>query len=423
MEDLFKNTDFETRFSINFNAINNKLEPKVFNLKESLTSFIDHRFIVLKRRSKFRLLKTENRIEILKGFLIVFSHLNQVIKIIRTEIDPEKKLIKQFKINKRQAEAILGMRLRQLKKLEEKQIKDEYKELLLNKKMLELILKSRAKQVSLLEEEFKENLSIFENIKNCAERRTVINYKFETIAYEIEEFESKESVTIIYSKNGWIKSIKGHQDDYTNIKYKDGDSERFIIQCKNNDNLLIFTTLGKFYSIKCSKINSGRGYGDPVGVFIDRSDNEEIIFFDVFESNKDYLISNSSGKGFFVNSDSLSSSTKSGKKVMNLKANNKAICCSRKYGDSIAAFSGEKKSLKLLIFKHKEIPVLAKGTGVILQKFKSGKTFITTCLDSKIGLINQLSGKVILNNKDLLNWIGKRAQSGKIQPRNILSKL
>ena len=147
MEDLFKNTDLETRFSINLNAIDDKLEPKIFNLKNSLSSFLDHRFIVLKRRSKFRLLKTENRIEILRGFIIVFSHLNQVIKILRTETEPEKRLIKHFKINKRQAEAILGMRLRQLKKLEEEQIKDEHKELLANKKMLELILKSKVKQI------------------------------------------------------------------------------------------------------------------------------------------------------------------------------------------------------------------------------------------------------------------------------------
>ena len=172
-----------------------------------------------------------------------------------------------------------------------------------------------------------------------------------------------------------------------------------------------------------SRVNTGRGYGDPVGIFIDRSDNEEIIFLDVFDKNKEYLISNSAGKGFFVSSENLSSSTKSGKKVMNLISNNKAICCSEKQGDSIAVFSGEKKSLKLLVFKHKEIPTLTKGTGVILQKFKSGKMVNATCLDSKIGLINKLNGKVFLNNKELPNWQGKRAQSGKIQPRNILSKL
>tara|TARA_B110001454_G_scaffold217598_1_gene243337 strand:+ start:484 stop:2691 length:2208 start_codon:yes stop_codon:yes gene_type:complete len=423
MEDLFKNTDLEIRFSINLNAINSKLEPKVFNLKDTLKSFLDHRFAVLKRRSKFRLIKTENRIEILKGFLIVFSHLNQVIKIIRTDNQPEKKLMKTFKINHRQADAILAMRLRQLKKLEENHIKDEHKNLLINKKELELILRSKSKQISILEEEFQENLSIFKNIEGCSNRRTIINHEFKSVDYEIEEFETKEPIAIILSKNGWIKSIKGHQDDYNNVKYKDGDCEKTVVQCKNNDNLLLFSSLGKFYSIKCSRINTGRGYGDPIGAFIDRADNEEIIFANSYDSKKDYLIANSAGKGFFVNSENLSSSTKSGKKVMNLKTNDKAISCNEKIGDSIAVLSGEKKSLKLLIFNHKEIPTLTKGTGVILQKFKTGKMVVALCLDSKIGLINKLSGKVILNNIDANHWSGKRAQSGKIQPKNIFSKL
>ena len=250
--------------------------------------------------------------------------------------------MKTFKINHRQAEAILAMRLRQLKKLEEKQIKEEHKELLSIKKELELILRSKTKQTSILESEFKENLEIFHNVKGCVNRRTLINNNYKNVEYEIDQFESKDPITVLISKNGWIKSLRGHQEDYENIKYKDGDSKKFIIQCRNNDRLLLFSSLGKFYTINCAKINTGRGFGDPLSLMIDKSDNEEIIFANFYDTSKKYLITSSSGKGFFVNAEDLMASTKSGKRVMNLKDNDRAISCSEKYGDSIAIFSGEK---------------------------------------------------------------------------------
>tara|TARA_B110000003_G_scaffold196981_1_gene195634 strand:- start:1189 stop:3414 length:2226 start_codon:yes stop_codon:yes gene_type:complete len=422
MEDLFKNTDLEIRYSINLNAISSKLEPKIFSLKDSLLSFLNHRYDVLKRRSKFRLLKAQNRIEILKGFLIVFAYLNQVIKIIRTEDNPEKKLMQKFKINKRQAEAILAMRLRQLKKLEEKQIKEEHKELLATKKELELILRSKTKQTSLLESEFRENLKIFESIKGCVDRRTIINNDFKVVEYQVEQFETKEPVSVIISKNGWIKSIKGHQDNYDNIKYKEGDSKKFVILCKNNDRLLLFSSLGKFYTINCSKINTGRGFGDPISLMIDKSDNEEIIFAKTYESDKDYLITSSSGKGFFVNTNDLMASTKSGKKVMNLKDNDRAVSCYEKKGDLIGVFSGEKKSIKLLILDHSDIPHMQKGRGVILQKFKNGKTLFSICLDSNEDILDK-KNKVLLSTKEMKKWLGKRAQAGKIEPKNLHLKI
>ena len=422
MEDLFKNTDLEIRYSINLNAISSKLEPKIFSLKDSLLSFLNHRYNVLKRRSKFRLLKAKNRIEILKGFLIVFAYLNQVIKIIRTEDHPEKKLMQKFKINQRQAEAILAMRLRQLKKLEEKQIKDEHKELLATKKELELILRSKTKQTSLLESEFRENLKIFESIKGCVDRRTIINNDFKVVEYQVEQFETKEPVSVILSKNGWIKSIKGHQDNYDNIKYKEGDNKKFVILCKNNDKLLLFSSLGKFYTINCSKINTGRGFGDPISLMIDKSDNEEIIFVKTYETDKEYLITSSSGKGFFVNSNDLMASTKSGKKVMNLKDNDRAVSCYEKKGDLIGVFSGEKKSIKLLIIDNLDIPHMQKGRGVILQKFKNGKTLFSICLDSNEDILDK-NNKVLLSTKEMKKWLGKRAQAGKIEPKNLHLKI
>ena len=422
MEDLFKNTDLEIRYSINLNAISSKLEPKVFSLKDSLISFLNHRYNVLKRRSKFRLTKAQNRIEILKGFLIVFSHLNQVIKIIRSSDNPEKELMKIFKINQRQAEAILAMRLRQLKKLEERQIKEEHKELLSIKKELELILRSKIKQTSILESEFKESLDIFHNMNGFANRRTQINNDYKTVEYKIDQFESKDPITVLISKNGWIKSIRGHQENYENIKYKDGDSKKFIIPCRNNDRLLLFSSLGKFYTINCAKINTGRGFGDPLSLMIDKSDNEEIIFVNFYDSTKKYLITSSSGKGFFVSAEDLMASTKSGKKVMNLKDNDRAVSCSEKHGNSIAIFSGEKKSIKLLIIDHSDIPQMQKGRGVTLQKFKNGKTFKSICLNLDEGIIDK-SNKTLLKSKELKKWLGKRAQAGKIEPKNLHLKI
>ena len=311
MEDLCKNTDLESRFSINLNAINSKLEPKLFSLKDTLKSFIDHRYNILKRRSKYRLKQTESRIELLKGFLIVYANLNRIIKIIRTDSDPEKKLMKTFRLNKRQAEAVLSMRLRQLKKLEEKEIKSEYKDLQIYKKELNLILRSKNKQTSILDKEFKESLETFKKIEGFSKRRTEINHSYESVDYSIEEFESKEPVTIIISKNGWIKSIKGHQDDYLTVKYKDGDSEKFIVRCKNNNKVLLFSSMGKFYTINCSKVTSGRGFGDPLSMLIDKTDNEEIVFASLYEDEQEYLLTSSAGKGFFVNSNDLIASTKS----------------------------------------------------------------------------------------------------------------
>ena len=423
MEDLFKNTDLETRFSINLNAINSKLEPRLFSLKDTLKSFIDHRYNILKRRSKYRLKQTESRIELLKGFLIVYANLNKIIKIIRTDSDPEKKLMKIFKLNKRQAEAVLSMRLRHLKKLEEKEIKSEYKDLQIYKKELNLILRSKTKQTSILDNEFKESLATFKKIEGSSKRRTNINHSYESIDYSIEEFESKEPITIIISKNGWIKSIKGHQDDYSNVKYKDGDSEKFIVQCKNNNKIILFSSMGKFYTINCSKVTSGRGFGDPLSMLIDKADNEEIIFSNLYEDGQEYLLTSSAGKGFFVNSNDLIASTKSGRKVMNLKPNDRAVSCSNKEGDSIAVISGEKKSIKLLVFKHEDIPFMQKGRGVSLQKFKSGKTYSSFCLDSSEGLKVNSSSKVLISPKELKKWFGKRAQAGKIEPKNLHTKI
>ena len=423
MEDLCKNTDLESRFSINLNAINSKLEPKLFTLKDTLKSFIDHRYNILKRRSKYRLKQTESRIELLKGFLIVYANLNRIIKIIRTDPDPEKKLIKTFRLNKRQAEAVLSMRLRQLKKLEEKEIKSEYKDLLIYKKELNLILRSKSKQTSILDKEFKDSLETFRKTENSLKRRTEINHSYESVDYSIEEFESKEPITIIISKNGWIKSIKGHQDEYSSVKYKDGDLEKFIVKCKNNNKVLLFSSMGKFYTINCSKATSGRGFGDPLSMFIDKADNEEIVFARLYEDDQEYLLTSSSGKGFFVNSNDLIASTKSGRKVMNLKPNDRAVSCSNKIGDSIAVISGEKKSVKLLVFKHSDIPFMQKGRGITLQKFKSGKTYSAFCIDTNEGLKFDNSSKILLNPKELKKWFGKRAQAGKVEPKSLHTKL
>jgi topoisomerase-4 subunit A len=290
IEDICKVSDLETKFSINMNAINSKFEPKLFNLKEILNSFISHRFEILKRRSKYRLVHTENRIEILKGFLIVYKNLDRIIKIIRGSNEPEKKLIKAFRFTKRQVEAVLAMRLRQLKKLEEKDIKLEYQNLTNYRKELNLILKSKIKQTSILNEEFNNIAERYNNSSINGKRRTIINNEFKAVEYSIDEFDSKEPVSIICSQNGWIKAIKGHQEDYSNVKYKDGDKSKFIIKCKNNDKLLLFSSLGKFYTINCSKIITGRGFGEPVSVIVDKSDNEEVVELFVYNENENYLI-------------------------------------------------------------------------------------------------------------------------------------
>jgi len=423
IEDICKVSDLETRFSINMNAINAKFEPKLFNLKDILNSFIGHRFEILKRRTKYRLVQTENRIEILKGFLIVYKNLDKIIKIIRTENDPEKKLISIFKFTKRQVEAVLAMRLRQLKKLEEKDINLEYQELVDYRKGLNLILKSKAKQSSILNEEFNNILDKYNNSSNAGKRRTTINNDYKAVEYSIDEFDSKEPVSIICSHNGWIKSIKGHQDDYSNIKYKDGDKSKFIVQCKNNDKLLLFSSLGKFYTLNCSKITTGRGFGEPVSVIVDKSDNEEVVELFVFNENVNYLIASASGKGFIVNTSDLVASTRSGKRIMNLKQGDKSISCNTASGNFIGVISGDKKSLKFLTYELSEIPQMLKGRGITLQKFKVGKTCYAFTYEKNKGIIFSSSNRKPILFSDLKPWVGKRAQAGKIQPKNLLNRL
>ena len=423
IEDICKVSDLETRFSINMNAINAKFEPKLFNLKDILNSFIGHRYEILKRRTKYRLLQAENRIEILKGFLIVYKNLDKIIKIIRTDNDPEKKLITTFRFTKRQVEAVLAMRLRQLKKLEEKDIKLEYQELSNYRKELILILKSKTKQSSILNEEFNNILDKYNSSSYAGKRRTIINNEYKAIEYSVDEFDSKEPVSIICSHNGWIKSIKGHQDDYSNIKYKDGDKSKFIIQCKNNDKLLLFSSLGKFYTLNCSKITTGRGFGEPVSVIVDKSDNEEVVELFVYNENENYLIASTSGKGFIVNTSDLVASTRSGKRIMNLKQDDRSISCSKLSGNFIGVISGDKKSLKFLAYELSEIPQMQKGRGITLQKFKSGKTYYAFTFDQKIGVVFDKSNKKTIPFSDLKPWIGKRAQAGKIQPKNLLNRI
>ena len=423
IEDICKVSDLETRFSINMNAINAKFEPKLFNLKDILNSFIGHRYEILKRRTKYRLLQAENRIEILKGFLIVYKNLDKIIKIIRTDNDPEKKLITTFRFTKRQVEAVLAMRLRQLKKLEEKDIKLEYQELSNYRKELILILKSKTKQSSILNEEFNNILDKYNSSSYAGKRRTIINNEYKAIEYSVDEFDSKEPVSIICSHNGWIKSIKGHQDDYSNIKYKDGDKSKFIIQCKNNDKLLLFSSLGKFYTLNCSKITTGRGFGEPVSVIVDKSDNEEVVELFVYNENENYLIASTSGKGFIVNTSDLVASTRSGKRIMNLKQNDRSISCSKLSGNFIGVISGDKKSLKFLAYELSEIPQMQKGRGITLQKVKSGKTYYAFTFDQKIGVVFDKSNKKTIPFSDLKPWIGKRAQAGKIQPKNLLNRI
>ena len=423
IEDICKVSDLETRFSINMNAINAKFEPKLFNLKEILNSFIGHRFEILKRRTNYRLAQTENRIEILNGFLIVYKNLEKIIKIIRTDNDPEKKLITAFKFTKRQVEAVLAMRLRQLKKLEEKDIKLEYQELVDYLKELNLILKSKIKQSSILNEEFNNILDKYNKSSYEGKRRTIINNDYKTVEYSIDEFDSKEPVSIICSHNGWIKSIKGHQDDYSNVKYKDGDKSKFIIQCKNNDKLLLFSSLGKFYTLNCSKITTGRGFGEPVSVVVDKSDNEEVVELFVFNENENYLIASTSGKGFIVNTSDLIASTRSGKKIMNLKQGDKSISCNNASGNFIGVISGDKKSLKFLTYKLSEIPQMQKGRGITLQKFKVGKTCYAFTYEKNKGITFNSSNRKPIPFNDLKPWLGKRAQAGKIQPKNLLNRL
>jgi topoisomerase-4 subunit A len=420
MEQLFRQTDLEARFPLNMNVLDAGLVPRVMSLKDALQAFVNHRREVLERRTTHRLEKIATRLEVLEGYLAVYLNLDKVIKIIRTEDEPKPVLMKAFRLTDNQAEAILNMRLRALRKLEEMQIRAEHDTLTKEQKDLKKLLGSDKLKSDHLIAEMKEIDRKFGGKTALGKRRTHIAEaklveKIEAIAEEAVAIEAqieKEPITIVCSEKGWLRNYKGHQQPSDAIKYREGDRERFWLHAQTTDRLMMFSTDGRFFTLDCSKLPGGRGNGEAIRTFIDLSPEADLVTMFVHQEGRKLLLAASTGHGFITGEDEAVAMTKAGRKVMNVKMPGEAAVCRFVEGDTVAVIGDNRK---LIIFPLAEVPELARGQGVYLQRHKDGGLLDATVFTWKSGLMD--CNNRTFEPSELKEWKGARAQAGRLPPR------
>ena len=415
MSRLFKISDLELKINMNMNVIDSNKTPRVMNVKEVLLSFIDHRLEVVVRYSKNRLRIAVDRKEVLEGYLIVFDNLDEIIEIIREDDNPKETIMKKWNLTDMQSESILNLRLRFLRRLEEKIIINEKNELESEIKELKELIANKDKQLSKIDNETKEVLEYFKKNKSISDRRTLIEPLIEEEFDDIEEVIDEEPYIFVLSKNNWIQFIKGHEN-FKAIKYKDGDQEKFVKLVKNTDKLLLASNSGRIFTLSLSNIIINKGFGSPLRLFIDLPSEDTIEEINLFNKQQKMLVASSGYKGFIIpNMESLLAYTKLGKNVLDVSPGEKLVVFKpvNEEDDSIAIVG---ENHKLLIFKISEMALQNKGKGVILQKAKQGKlTDIQTFVFSEGITCKRENSTKIFNDLEL--WLGKRAQSGRLAPR------
>ena len=418
MAQLFKNTDLENRFSLNMNVLDGGLVPKVMSLKEVLQAFINHRQEVLIRRSKHRLAQIEHRLEVLSGLLIAYLNIDEVIKIIRTEEDPKAVMVKRFKLSEVQVDAILNMRLRSLRKLEEIEIKSEHKELEAEKADLEKLLGSKARQMTAIKKQVARIGEMFSQKTPLGKRRTDISKAPADADVPVEAFIQREPITVVCSDKGWIRSLKGHleEDKLETLAYKEGDSRKFILHCETTDKLVLFATNGKFYTMSADKLPSTnvRGYGEPIRLMIDLQNEADLVTLTKHDPDRKLLVAADDGRGFVVMERDVLSQTKNGKQCLLVKDGVEAkVCVEVEANHDHVATIGQNR--KLLIFPLDQVPEMARGVGVILQRYKDGGLADAKTLKKKEGLSWYSGGRERVES-NIKAWIGERAAAGMLPP-------
>ncbi len=412
MEHLFKQTDLEVRFSMNMNVLDSDTVPRVMSIKEVLSEFLNHRHNVLKRRVNFRLNKILARMELLSGYLIAYLNLDEVIRIIREEDDPKAMLMKKFELTDNQAEAILNMKLRSLRKLEELEIRKEYDDLSAEKGELEALLSDEHKRWEAIANEIKLTKEKFGKKTALGKRRTEFAEVSEEIDVPVEAYIEKEPITIILSQKGWIRALKGYSNLTEDFKFKDDDALLTAIHAQTTDKIILFDTSGKFFTISANEIPCGRGFGQPLRLMIDLGINDNITEMFVFEAKAKYLIASNSGRGFVVDENHILAQTRNGRKIMNVETGEYAKFCKKMDGDMVAVIGDNRK---LLIYKAEEVPSMARGRGVSLQKYKDGGLSDIQIFKESEGFTYTRAGGS-KTETELLTWLGHRGQVGKLAP-------
>jgi topoisomerase-4 subunit A len=416
MESLFKLTELESRIPLNMNVLVKGRIPQVLGLAEALREWLDHRREVLLRRSRHRLAEIEHRLEVLGGYLIAYLNLDKVIKIIRNEDEPKPVLMKTFKLTDVQAEAILNMRLRNLRKLEEMEIRAEDKALREERTKLKALIGSPAQQWKTISGQIKEIREKFGPKTEIGKRRTTFGIAPAHDEAAIEEaMVVREPVTIVVSEKGWIRALRGHVADFSGVAFKADDALKFAFPTETTAKVMIFGSNGRFYTIEAAKLPGGRGHGEPVRLFIDLEDADVIAAL-AYQGGRKFLVASYAGNGFVVAEDECLGTTRKGKQVLNLKAPDKARAMTTVDGE-LAAAIGENR--KMVIFALNQAPEMGRGRGVRLQRYKEKGLSDVTTFKAEDGLSwNDAAGRSFaLPTKELKDWRGNRADAGRIAPK------
>jgi len=414
MEALFRQTDLETRFPLNMNVLDAGQTPRVMSLPELLQAYLDHRREVLLRRSRFRLDNIERRLEVLAGYLIAFLNLDELIRILRKEDEPKPVMMKRFKLTDAQAEAILNMRLRALRRLEEMEIKSEHEALGAEKKILGKLLKSEEMQWQKIAGELAEVRKRFGPATALGRRRTLPGEPPPDVDVPMDAMIEREAVTVICSDKGWIRAQRGQVVDPNELKYKEGDRGRFTLPAETTDKLLVFGTNGRFYTLGIDKLPGGRGHGEPIRLMIDLENDQDVVALLVHKPGRKLIVASADGRGFVVPEEAVVAQTRAGKQVLNLAEGVEAAACAPAEGDTVAVI-GENR--KLLLFPLAELPEMTRGRGVILQRYKDGGLSDIKSFAYKDGLTWRQGDQRHRTETDLKDWRGERGQAGRLPPQ------
>ena len=420
MEQLFRLSDLEVRIPLNLNVLDRGTVPRVMSLSQALRAWLEHRKEVLVRRTQHRLEQIARRIEVLDGYIVAFLNLDEVIRIIREEDDAKASLIAAFKLTENQAEAILNMRLRSLRKLEEIELRTEHKNLAEEQKQLNALLDSDRKQWGEITKQIAEIKKLYGPDKPRGARKTQFaeapdaDVAIESAAAMIE----REPITVILSEKGWIRTIKGHASEIYEKGFKAGDRLKLFLHAETTDKLLLLSTGGRIYTLTPDKLPGGRGQGEPVRLMVDIEEGQDIVDLFVHKPGAKRLIVSNTGNGFIVPEDDVIANTRKGKQILNVSGTDEARVIRPVDGDMIAIVGQNRKLLLFPIKGERAVPEMTRGKGVRLQKYKDGGVADAKTFDLAAGLTWQdSSGRTFTRSRDeMKDWIGKIAEAGRVAP-------
>jgi topoisomerase-4 subunit A len=417
MESLFKLSEIESRIPLNMNVLVRGRIPKVLGLAEALTEWLAHRREVLLRRSRFRLGQIEHRLQVLGGYLVAYLNLDKVIKIIRNEDEPKPVLMKSFKLSDLQADAILNMRLRNLRKLEEIQIKQEDKQLRAERKSLNQLIGSEKEQWKKVADEIKEVRAKFGPKTALGKRRTTFAEAPEHDEAAIEQaLVEREPITVVVSEKGWIRTLRGTINDLSSVAFKADDGPKFAFAAETTSKCLVFASNGRFYTLDAAKLPGGRGHGEPIRLFIDLEQEADVVAVFRHQGGRKFLLASAKGRGFVVAEEECLANTRKGKQVLNVAPPDAARAVAIVTGELVASIG---QNRKMLIFVLDQVPEMARGRGVRLQRYKDGGLSDIKTFKAEEGLSwTDTAGRAFsLMLEELADWRGNRADAGRLAPK------